>query len=224
MSELEFGEGDGVSASTFEFGGDALVQAGVADQGRRGSHISGGRGEALGGGSPSTPRLAFNVWGLPQRTVAARSDIRYSVVTVVRRFVVAKGQPFSVRLQEDTERLVEAEARRTRRTKSAVVEAFTEETARTRRFPGIAFRGDDARRRAWVIGSGLDVWEIIQMLEDFGSSETLVAETLLSPAQVRISVAYRDSYPDEIANAISENKRPITDVRVLFPFVTVADA
>ena len=58
----------------------------------------------------------------------------------------------------------------------------TEETARTRRFPGIAFRGDDARRRAWVIGSGLDVWEIIQMLEDFGSADALVAETQLTPA------------------------------------------
>ncbi|MFZ1490469.1 MAG: hypothetical protein WAS51_11045, partial [Ilumatobacteraceae bacterium] len=88
---------------------------------------------------------------------------------------MAKGQPFSVRLQQETERLVEAEARQTRRTKSAVVEAFTEETARTRRFPGLAFRGEDARRRAWVIGSGLDAWEIIHMLEDFGSLEALLA-------------------------------------------------
>lgn len=137
---------------------------------------------------------------------------------------MAKGQPFSVRLQEDTERLVEAEARRTRRTKSAVVEAFTEETARTRRFPGVAFRGDDAGRRAWVIGSGLDVWEIIQMLEDFGSPEALVAETQLSPAQVRIAAAYRDSYPGEIAEAVADNRRPIADVGTLFPFISVTEA
>jgi uncharacterized protein (DUF433 family) len=136
---------------------------------------------------------------------------------------MVKGRPFNVRLQEETERLVEAEARRTRRTKSAVVEAFTEETARTRRFPGIAFRGDDAQRRPWVIGSGLDVWEIIQMLEDFGSPEALVADTQLLPAQVRLAMAYRNSYPDEIAEAIVENKRPITDVAVLFPFIAVAD-
>lgn len=137
---------------------------------------------------------------------------------------MAKGQPFSVRLQEETERLVEAEARRTRRSKSAVVEAFTEETSRTHRFPGVAFRGDDARRRAWVIGSGLDVWEIIHMLEDFGSAETLVAETHLSAAQVRLAVAYRDAYPDEIAEAVVENRRPISDLDVLFPFITAADA
>ena len=136
---------------------------------------------------------------------------------------MAKGQPFSVRLQEETERLVEAEARRTRRTKSAVVEAFTEETARTRRFPGIAFRGDDARRRAWVIGSGLDVWEMIHMLEDFGSPKALVADMQVSPSHVRVATAYRDAYPDEIAEAVAENKRPITDVGVLFPFIAPAN-
>jgi hypothetical protein len=132
---------------------------------------------------------------------------------------MAKGQPFSVRLQEETERLVEAEARRTRRTKSAVVEAFTEETARTRRFAGIAFRGDDARRRAWVIGTGLDVWEIMHMLDDFGSAEAVVANTRLTPAQVRLASAYRDAYRTEITEAIAENRRPVADVGVLFPFI-----
>lgn len=136
---------------------------------------------------------------------------------------MAKGQPFSVRLEEPTERLVEAEARRTRRAKSAVVEAFTEETARTRSFPGIAFRGDDARRRAWVIGSGLDVWEVMQMLEDFGSSEALVADTSLSPAQVRLAAAYRHAYPNEIDEAIADNRRPLAHLKVLFPFIDAAE-
>ena len=137
---------------------------------------------------------------------------------------MAKGQPFSVRLDERTEKLVEAEARRTRRTKSAVVEAFTEEAARTRRLPGIAFRGDDARRRAWVIGSGLDAWEVIQMLEDFGSPDALVADTPLTLAQVRLAIVYRDAYPDEINDAIAENRRPLADAEVLYPFIEVAKA
>lgn len=137
---------------------------------------------------------------------------------------MAKGQPFSVRLEEETERLVEAEARRTQRSKSAIVEAFTEETARMRRFPGISFRGDDARRRAWVIGSGLDVWEIVQMLEDFGSADDLVADTHLERAQVRLATAYRDAYPEEVERAVADNRRPLEDVRVLFPFIETTDA
>lgn len=135
-----------------------------------------------------------------------------------------KGQPFSVRLEAETERLVEAEARRTRRSKSAVVEAFTEEVARTRRFPGLGYRGDDARRRAWVIGSGLDVWEIIHMIEDFGSPETLVADTHLSPAQVRLAVAYRNAYPEEIDQAVADNRRPLDELVDLYPFIQVMEA
>lgn len=132
------------------------------------------------------------------------------------------GEPISIRLSRATDQLVAAEARRTRRSKSAVVSAFTEETARTRRFPSIGFRGDDAARRAWVIGSGLDVWEIAQMVEDFGAVERIVAETHLTERQVRLALAYRDAYPDEIADAIADNRRPAEELKVLYPFIEVA--
>lgn len=133
-----------------------------------------------------------------------------------------KGDPFSVRLTLSTDRMVEAEARRTRRSKSAIVEALTEEAARTRRFAGIGFRGDDARRRPWVIGSGLDVWEIVQMVDDYGSVEQIVADTQLTERQVALALAYRDSYPDEIAEAIADNRRSEDEWRQLFPFVRSA--
>lgn len=130
-----------------------------------------------------------------------------------------KGEPLTVRLSPATERLIRAEARRTRRTRGAIVEAFTEETARSRRFPGIAFRGDDARRRAWVIGSGLDVWEIAEMADEFGSEERLVRETHLTERQVRSALAYREQYPDEINEAIEENRRTPEELGSLYPFV-----
>jgi hypothetical protein len=103
-----------------------------------------------------------------------------------------------------------------------VVQAFTEETARTRRFPGIGFRGDDAARRAWVIASGLDVWEIAQMLEDFGSLERLTGETDLTERQVRLALSYRDAYPDEVAEAVADNRRPIEELTTLYPFIELA--
>lgn len=132
---------------------------------------------------------------------------------------MGKGQPLSVRLEEETERLVAAEASRLRRSKSAIVEMFTEETARTRRFAGIGFRGEDAQRRPWVIGSGLDVWEIVHMLEDFDSADALIEHTQLSPREVRLALAYRAAYPEEIERAIHENRRPLEDATVLFPFI-----
>jgi hypothetical protein len=130
-----------------------------------------------------------------------------------------KGDPFSVRFTTSTDRMVEAEARRTRRSKSAVVEALTEEAVRTRRFPGIAFRGDDARRRPWLIGTGVDIWETVQMLEDFGSLERLVENTQLSERQVRLALAYRDAYPEEIAAGIAENRRTTAEWHELYPFI-----
>ncbi len=133
-----------------------------------------------------------------------------------------KGEPFSVRFALPTDRVINEEAARTHRSKSAIVEALAEEAIRTRRFPGIGFRGEDAARRAWVIGSALDKWEIIQMLEDFGSPERLVAETHLTEPQVRIALAYRDSYPDEISQAIAQNCRKPEDWRELYPFIELS--
>lgn len=133
-----------------------------------------------------------------------------------------KGEPFSVRFTLATDQTVQEEASRTRRSKSAVVEALTEEAVRTRRFAGLGFRGEDAARRPWVIGSGLDVWEIVQMLEDFGSLERLVEATQMSERQVRLALAYRDSYPEEIAQAIAQNRRTAEDWHELYPFVEVS--
>jgi uncharacterized protein (DUF433 family) len=135
---------------------------------------------------------------------------------------VLKGEPFSVRFTLPTDRMVQEEAARTRRSKSAVVEALAEEAVRTRRFAGVGFRGEDAARRPWVVGSGLDVWEIVQMLEDFGSLERLVEETRLTERQVRLALAYREHYPEEIAEAIAQNRRTPEEWHELFPFVELA--
>ncbi len=135
-----------------------------------------------------------------------------------------KGEPFSIRLSKPTDQFVAEEARRTRRSKSAIVESLTEEAARMRRFPGIGFRGPEASREAWVIGSGLDVWEIVEAYRDFGSLERMLAETDLSERQLRLALAYAEAYPDEIEQALAENRRPIEELRQLYPFIHVTEA
>jgi uncharacterized protein (DUF433 family) len=130
-----------------------------------------------------------------------------------------KGEPFSVRFAAATDRAVAEEARRLQRSKSAVVEALTEEAMRTRRFPGIAFRDEDVRRRPWVIGTGLDVWEICEMIDEAGSTDELIADTQLTEQHVHLALAYREHYPDEIEQAINENRRPVEEWYELYPFV-----
>ena len=137
---------------------------------------------------------------------------------------IAKGEPFSVRFAISTDLAVEDEARRLRRSKSSIVEALTEEAMRLRRFPGIAFRGDDVRRRPWAIGSGLDIWEICQLVEEAGSIEELVAAAQVTLWEVELAAAYRERYPEEIDDAIEENRRPVEEWRELYPFVRVPGA
>jgi uncharacterized protein (DUF433 family) len=132
---------------------------------------------------------------------------------------VRKGEPFSVRFTLPTDHVVQEEARRTHRSKSAVVEMLAEEAVRTRRFAGIGFRGEDVGRRPWVIGSGLDVWEIVQMVDDFGSIERLLEEMHLTERQIRLALAYRESYPDEVAEAIAQNRPTAEEWHELYPFI-----
>ena len=132
-----------------------------------------------------------------------------------------KSQPLSIRLSREAQLIIDEERRRTGRSRSAVVEELAEEAAKTRRFPGIGFRGPDPRR-PWVIGSGLDVWEIAEMLGDFGSVEKLLRQTHLTERDVRLANAYREAYPDEVEQSRAENRRSIEDLRELYPFVQVA--
>jgi hypothetical protein len=134
-----------------------------------------------------------------------------------------KASPFSVRLTRSTDRFVADEARRTRRSKSAIVEMLTEEAAHMRRFPGIGFRGADANRRAWLVNAGIDAWQVVEAYGDFGSIERMSAETELDEAQIRLALAYWEQYPDEIDEMIAQNRVPVGEARDLYPFIRYRD-
>lgn len=130
-----------------------------------------------------------------------------------------KAAPFSMRLSDVTDQLVSEEARRTRRTKGAVVEGLAEEALRTRRFPGIAFRGSDWNRRPWVIGTALDVWEIVAAARAYGTPGEMAAATDLSEPQIRVALAYYAEFVEEIDAAIGENERSLAEFQRQYPTV-----
>ncbi len=131
--------------------------------------------------------------------------------------MATKSPPFSVRLSRRIDALVSEEARRTRRSKGAVIESLTDEALRCRRFPGIAFRGADWDRRPWVIGTAHDVWEIIAAFQDLGSVEAMVAEGALNDRQVRLALAYYAEFPEAIDRAIAENRRSMQELEAAYP-------
>lgn len=134
----------------------------------------------------------------------------------------AKTQPFSIRLRARTNMLVTDEARRSGRSRSVIVEELTEEAAKMRLHPGIGFRGRP--RRAWVIGSGLDKWEIIDLLGSYGGDEKqlLLEHPLLNQRHLRTARDYAEHFPEEIQALIGENRRPLAELREMYPFLQSA--
>jgi hypothetical protein len=135
----------------------------------------------------------------------------------------AKSAPFSMRLSKNMEALVELEATRTGRSKGAVVEALADEALRMRLFPGIAFRGTDWDRRAWVIGTALDVWQIVDAYREIGSVEQIADGGSASERNINLALAYYERFPEEIDAAIADNRRSIEQLRDEFPFIAVSN-
>lgn len=86
-----------------------------------------------------------------------------------------------------------------------------------RLFPGVAFRGPEYDRRAWIIGTAFDVWEIVSAGRDFDSTEALLSETSLSKRQVRLALAYAEHFPEEIEDAIQRNRISLNELRRELP-------
>ena len=128
-----------------------------------------------------------------------------------------KSEPFTLRLPAELDQWVTAEARRTRRSKAAIIEMLALEGARMHRFPGIAFRGPEHDRRAWLLGTALDVWEVIEAHQQLGSLERLLSEGDLPERQVRLALAYYAAYPDEIDRAIAANQTAQATLHAHYP-------
>lgn len=136
-----------------------------------------------------------------------------------------KGDAFSIRLSATTDKFVEAEARRRKRSKSAIVEALTEEAARMQRFPGIAFRGEDYKRRAYLVGTGLDVSDVIRILRSYGEAATEVRDDYpnLTAHAIRLAEVYEREFPDELEAEIVSNEASDDEIRALYPLVELVE-
>jgi uncharacterized protein (DUF433 family) len=134
------------------------------------------------------------------------------------RLTMSKSKPFTIRLSEEVGGWLERENRRTRLPKSALLEILAKESIRTRRFPGIGFRGPEHARRAWVIGTGLDVWELVELYEGKGK-EILLSEHNISERQLELALSYYEVYPREIDEALEENARSPEEWHEISPSV-----
>ena len=79
------------------------------------------------------------------------------------------------------------------------------EKARSRRFVGVAFRGPENDRRAWVPWAGLDIWEIVEEYHALGRKR-LLEEMDISEKALDLALAYYELHSEEIDRKITENR------------------
>jgi uncharacterized protein (DUF433 family) len=133
-----------------------------------------------------------------------------------------KGEPIHVRLSQRSEEILNLEARRLGVGRSTLVARYTEEALRMRLFPGIIFTGPEHARRATVLGTGLDVWEIVSLRRDFDSREKLTSEyENLDTRALDLADGYAREFPDEIEHRIVSGGAE--QVARLYPFILRED-
>jgi len=135
-----------------------------------------------------------------------------------------KSQPLSVRLPERIIVQIQDEAKRTKRSKGAVAESLIDEALHCRRFPGIGFRGQDWNRRPWILGTALDVWEVIWSVRNFGSAKKVTEALEITEAQIELAEAYYRESPEGIDSHIAAINRPFEELRREFPSVQMSAA
>ena len=62
-----------------------------------------------------------------------------------------------------------------------------------------------------MIGTALDVWEIVAASRSYGTPSEMAAATDLAEPHIRLALAYYSEFPEEVNAAIAENDRPLAE-------------
>jgi uncharacterized protein (DUF433 family) len=116
-------------------------------------------------------------------------------------------QPMSVRLNEATISRLGARARRVHLPPRTLAQRYVEEGLRMDEHPLIRFAEGPAGRRATLLGTGKDVWEVIAVVRDNGGDAAESARYLEIPlGLVQAAIAYYGAYTAEIDQQIQANE------------------
>ncbi|MGH2488396.1 MAG: hypothetical protein ACRDFR_02085 [Candidatus Limnocylindria bacterium] len=108
-------------------------------------------------------------------------------------------QHLTFRLPEQTLGRLDARAHQIRETRTGLAERYLEEGLRMDEHPGIGFVDGPAGRRAVLVGTGLDVWGVIEVLLANRRSTAATARYLEVPeGRVREAVRYYGAFAAEI--------------------------
>lgn len=113
----------------------------------------------------------------------------------------------SFRLPAETLERLDARAHAIGTTRTALAELYLEEGLRLVEHPGIRFVEGPSGRRPGVIGTGLDVWEVVETIRaNHGRIEEAAEYLGIPEARVRVAARYYAAFPAEIDDWITGNQ------------------
>jgi uncharacterized protein (DUF433 family) len=117
----------------------------------------------------------------------------------------------SFRLAPETLRKLEQRARDTLTSQATLAERYLDEGLRRDEHPAIVFVDGPAGRRPRVVGTGLDVWEVVETFKVGGGSiEDAAAYLTMPPRLVREALRYYADFGAEI-DAWTQRMHEISD-------------
>ena len=126
-------------------------------------------------------------------------------------------QPLSVRLSEATIRRLGARARYVHLPPRTLAQRYVEEGLRMDEHPLVRFAEGPAGRRARLLGTGKDVWEVIATVRDNDGDIAEAARYLEMPlGLVQAAVSYYGAYPEEIDQWIGLNEQGAAEAHAAY--------
>ncbi len=115
--------------------------------------------------------------------------------------------PLSIRLNDEALQCLFFEAQLEGIPPRTLAQRLIDEGLRMQRHPRVGFMNGVTGRRAYLLGTGVDLWELIDVLKASGGD---LAETMeytgRSKADFDVAIAYYGAYPNEIDARIEANR------------------
>ena len=136
-------------------------------------------------------------------------EVRHTAWHELRRATMYYvSQPLSVRLNDATIKRLGARARRVHLPPRTLAQRYVEEGLRMDEHPLIRFADGPAGRRARLVGTGKDVWEVIATVRDNGGDAAESARYLDMPlGLVQAAITYYGAYRNEIDQWVETNEQ-----------------
>jgi uncharacterized protein (DUF433 family) len=114
---------------------------------------------------------------------------------------------FTLRLRPGVSERLALQAQRAGLAPRTLAQRYVEESLRREDHPLVRFADGPSGRRAALVGSGLDVWEVIATVRENGNDPEQTASYLkVTPGLVQAAISYYGDYRDEIDAEIALNE------------------